>query len=449
MDYHQSGLQAFKQGDYQQAAFLFRGALSEQESAERWNNWATAELVLGHAGLAEQGYRQALGFDPQNLEAATNFGLLLAASGRPADAIPFLERCQPKLEVDAQQRVAKVLADCRRAAAPPPPVDPPLFPPQRITLQEVVHAIQVARGRFPQRKVMVLHDGVVPATDPCPQIDCRRLELDQFAELDFSHTVFVYACSWHFQGGPFIQCLISHGGRFIPVWNSGPARYVDQNPVARRVLEAEWTTQRRDGFAKWDCGPGDFMNLCQALEITRHQKGVFLEIGCFRGSSGSVALHYMKEAGIYRHAYFFDVFDGFKYDAAWSSPDAIWMGSHATEGAALVAERLKRHEQAAWGLQVTVRRHNIIGEDFPRDFPPIAVANIDVDLYEAVLAALTKVAPRMAPGGIMVVEDPGHTPQLVGARVALDEFLAGRAASSFIPIYMESGQTFLIKKTKR
>ena len=50
----------------------------------------------------------------------------------------------------------------------------------------------------------------------------------------------------------------------------------------------------------------------------------------------------------------------------------------------------------------------------------------------------------MTPGGIIVVEDPGHTPQLVGARVALDEFLASKAASKFMPVYMESGQTFLI-----
>jgi hypothetical protein len=316
-------------------------------------------------------------------------------------------------------------------------------------LREVLNAIQVARTRFPQRQVIVLHDGVVAAADPCPQIDCRTMGLDKFSELDFANAAFVYACSGDFQGSPFIQCLISKGGRFIPVWNNGPAIYVDQNPVARRVLEAEWTTQRREGFAKWDCGPGDFMNLCQALEVTRHQKGVFLEIGCFRGSSGSVALHYMKEAGIHRYAYFFDVFDGFKYDAAMSSPDAIWMGSHQTEGAAWVEERLKRHERVELGLKVIVRRHNIIEEEIPRDFPPVAVANLDVDLYEAVRAALIKVAPRMAPGGIMVVEDPGHTPQLVGARVALDEFLASKAASAFVPVYLESGQTFLIKNHKR
>ncbi len=153
----------------------------------------------------------------------------------------------------------------------------------------------------------------------------------------------------------------------------------------------------------------------------------------------------MKEAGIYRDAYFFDVFDGFKYDAALSSADAVWKGSHGTEGLAVISERLKRHEQVELGLTVSVRRHTIIEEEIPDGLAPIAVAAIDVDMYEAVLAALTKAAPRMASGGIIIVEDPGHIPQLVGARVALDELMAGQSARSFMPIYMESGHTLLIR----
>src|SRR5208283_3407149 len=61
-------------------------------------------------------------------------------------------------------------------------------------------------------------------------------------------------------------------------------------------------------------------------------------------------------------------------DSLWSSPKsqtlpayrrigAIWMGSHSTEGSALVSERLQRHQQADLGLKVIVRRHNIIEED--------------------------------------------------------------------------------------
>jgi hypothetical protein len=168
-------------------------------------------------------------------------------------------------------------------------------------------------------------------------VDCRFTPVDHFSVLDFANLIFVYACSWSFHGAPFIKTLIAKSGRFIPVWNAGPASYVDQNAAARDVLEAEWARQNEEGYAKWDpgpSGPADFTNLCQALEITRHKKGVFLEVGCYRGSSGSIALRYMNQAGIYRDAYFFDVFEGFLYDAALASADAVWSGSHATEGIA-------------------------------------------------------------------------------------------------------------------
>jgi Macrocin-O-methyltransferase (TylF) len=304
----------------------------------------------------------------------------------------------------------------------------------------------MAGEKFPQRKIVILHDGAAPI-EPCAMVDCRSTPVDHFSVLDFANLIFVYACSWSFHGAPFIKTLIARGGRFIPVWNAGPASYVDQNAVARDVLEAEWARQNQEGYAKWDpgpSGPADFTNLWQALEITRHKKGVFLEIGCYRGSSGSIALRYMNQAGIYRDAYCFDVFEGFLYDAALASADAVWSGSHATEGIGAVARRLQRYALPRSVLNVIVRRHNIIEQEIPADVPLIAVANIDVDLYEAVLAALHKTAPRMTSGGIIIVEDPGHTPYLVGARVALDEFLGSRTAAGFLPIYMESGQTFLV-----
>jgi hypothetical protein len=93
-------------------------------------------------------------------------------------------------------------------------------------------------------------------------------------------------------------------------------------------------------------------------------------------------------------------------------------------------------------LSVTVEKLNIITDELPKNVEQIAVANIDVDMYEAVLASLNKLAPLMAKSGIIIVEDPGHTPGLIGARVALERFL--RNNCNFMPLYMESGQTLLI-----
>jgi hypothetical protein len=66
------------------------------------------------------------------------------------------------------------------------------------------------------------------------------------------------------------------------------------------------------------------------------------------------------------------------------------------------------------GWHVAVRRHDIVEKGIPAAIPFIAV------------------------------EDPGHAPPFAGAAVALDEFLTRPAASGFLPIYRESGQTFLV-----
>ena len=75
----------------------------------------------------------------------------------------------------------------------------------------------------------------------------------------------------------------------------------------------------------------------------------------------------------------------------------------------------------------------------------IAVANIDVDLYEATAAALIKVAPLVVKGGIIICEDPTSTPGLYGACVAMHNFLQSNAEGrKFLPVF-KGGQYFLIK----
>ena len=67
-------------------------------------------------------------------------------------------------------------------------------------------------------------------------------------------------------------------------------------------------------------------------------------------------------------------------------------------------------------------------------------------MYDAVKSGLFKLAPKIVKNGILICEDSGHTPLLLGARVALNEFLESESGKGFISIHMESGQTFLIKK---
>ncbi len=188
------------------------------------------------------------------------------------------------------------------------------------------------------------------------------------------------------------------------------------------------------------------IRICQALRATERLPGAYLEIGCYLGSSGAVAVRYMAERGINRPAWFLDVFDGFTYEAARESVDALWADTHFTDGIEKVRERLSLHAEPEVGRPVHVVRSNVVTDDLPSEIEQVAVANIDVDLLEAVHAALIKTAPLIVPGGIMIAEDPGHTPALIGAQVAVDLFLEHPLAADFTPIYMESGQYFFVRR---
>jgi hypothetical protein len=255
----------------------------------------------------------------------------------------------------------------------------------------------------------------------------------------------LYAVDQDDAGLPFINWLIERGVKFMPILAAEPAHWVHKDIDAKTAIDSEHDFQSAEKFDKFDFGYGDAENICQALSATKRVTGALVEVGCFRGSSGSVALKYMQETGIYRPSYFFDVFDGFTYDAAKASTDAFWTGSHGTEGMDAVAARLKRFDQPKLGRPVNVFKHNIVTDDLPPEIASIAVANLDVDQLEAVYAGLVKLAPRMAVGGILIVEDPGHTPLLIGAEAALAMFMVTPIAQDFTKIYMRSGQFFLIR----
>ncbi len=216
--------------------------------------------------------------------------------------------------------------------------------------------------------------------------------------------------------------------RYLPT-----ARYFHRNDVAKKTLISELQLN----LGKFDLS--DFENILQALEITKSVKGDFVEIGVYRGDSAHAALEYMVSAGIKRKAYFFDLFDGFTNLSSATSNDAAWLNSHTDTSLQAVEKLLSGYPD------VTVGRLDIIEQDLPAAITEIALCNIDVDMYEAVAVALKKVSPLVKQGGVIILEDQGHTPYLVGGYAAAMEFVA-TCNDEFIPIHMASGQMFLIKK---
>lgn len=126
------------------------------------------------------------------------------------------------------------------------------------------------------------------------------------------------------------------------------------------------------------------LDLIQAINLTASLAGDYVEVGAFNGSSAAIALSYLRSIGLKRNIYILDVFDGFNYPEARHSADQFWLGSHATDGRQVVEARLL--PRCADPKLLHVVKSNIISDNLPAGIERIAVANLDVDMYEAVIA---------------------------------------------------------------
>jgi len=309
--------------------------------------------------------------------------------------------------------------------------------------------------------LLVLHDGclgqdfmpkVLELAPTTPTIlDVRQTRPGLLSEMS-PETNVLYAVFQDDLGLPFIDWAYNKHLKVLPVWYAQPRDYLSRNMHARRSLTTEVDRQSAAGFLKMDGGPGDFINLIQAFEATRGRPGCVVEVGCFLGSSAGVLLSYARSRQAERGSpdssfYYLDVFEGFDYPEANTSSDAVWAGTHCTDGYEAVRSRIQSCGEGVAGMEINVMRCNVISDPIPEAIvrSGVRLANIDVDLYEAVVAGLDRFAPLIVPGGIMICEDAGHTPLLIGALKALEEFMASEAGRQFCRIDLASGQSLLVK----
>jgi Tfp pilus assembly protein PilF len=112
---HQQALELMDKQHLLGALRLFGEALAQEETCERWNDWAVAQFTRNQFAEAAQGFRYALELDPANLEVAGNLGVLLVECEREHEAIPFLARAaSPDNAAAASRSTAEVLATIGR-----------------------------------------------------------------------------------------------------------------------------------------------------------------------------------------------------------------------------------------------------------------------------------------------------------------------------------------------
>ncbi|MEI6194097.1 MAG: TylF/MycF/NovP-related O-methyltransferase [Verrucomicrobiota bacterium] len=302
---------------------------------------------------------------------------------------------------------------------------------KRCAKKDVLRAVQVARDNHRGAAIYVFSEAAYGEIRGARHIS--TIEALTSATLPCA---VILACDSDELAMQAVQFIRNRAGMFYyGAARSFPAaRYFHRDEAARLALKAAHGAS----LAMFDLP--DFENIAQAIHATRSLAGDYVEIGVYKGSSAYFALDYMERAGIRRRSYFLDTFTGFDSGSAAASVDRTWFNTH-TDTSREAVQKLLAH----FSPPHEVIKSNIITDALPAMIEKIAVCNIDVDMYEAVAAALVKVAPRMAVGGIIIAEDSGHTPLLIGAYAAGSDFLESPAGSAFVPVEMMSGQLFLIK----
>lgn len=179
--------------------------------------------------------------------------------------------------------------------------------------------------------------------------------------------------------------------------------------------------------------------LCQAVRyvVDNEIPGAIVECGVWRGGSMMAAARTLAELGDRgRDLYLFDTFDGI---VSPGPRDLHRSGSPATD---LLRRAVMSKDDSGWravpledvrsALDLvgypTDRIHYVKGrveQTIPDQAPDgIAILRLDTDWYESTRHELAFLYPRVALGGVVIVDDYGHWQ---GARRAVDEYFATRS----------------------
>lgn len=195
-------------------------------------------------------------------------------------------------------------------------------------------------------------------------------------------------------------------------------------------------TSRERGYGLW-----------QAVNnvIDNNTPGSFVECGVWRGGSAMlIALTLLQRGAGWRNIYLFDTFSGM---TEAGEHDSDLHGHHADElMAGLKGERVAELVKASAGLEgvraamastgYDMRRIRFIEGDVRQTLKNtqtmwIALLRLDTDFYDSTLEELRVLYPRVAQGGVMIIDDFGHWQ---GARRAVEDYFADPQTKSRKPM---------------
>jgi predicted O-methyltransferase YrrM len=179
-------------------------------------------------------------------------------------------------------------------------------------------------------------------------------------------------------------------------------------------------------------------NLDQLFRLVRHVEGDVAECGVYKGASAFFLARNIIKQGLNKRLCLFDSWEGLPI------PDEV-DGDYWTAGALRSTIDDIRNALAPLGQPPFVEFYQ---GWIPERFPEVAshrfsFVHIDVDLHQPTLDSLVFFYPRMAPGGIILLDDYGFI-QCPGATAAVDRFIADKPEPI---INLSAGGAFILKQT--
>lgn len=180
--------------------------------------------------------------------------------------------------------------------------------------------------------------------------------------------------------------------------------------------------------------------------------GAIVECGVWKGGSAMVSMLALQQIGVTDRDFFlYDTFEGLPAptdedrDLDGRPAEELWQ-QYQRDGIDTLAYcslEATKSNLATTGYPES-RIHYIQGlveETIPERVPEsIALLRIDTDWYSSVAHVLNNLYDRVAPGGVVIIDDYGH---FQGARKAVDEFLAARKLTVLLNRVDYTGRMFI------
>lgn len=151
--------------------------------------------------------------------------------------------------------------------------------------------------------------------------------------------------------------------------------------------------------------------------------GDVVELGCYEGTSALFFSRMLQGLAPEKTLYLYDSFAGLPDKTA---EDQSASGGAFVSGELKASKARLKHNFTKAGLPVPEIMQGWFYELLPEDMPEqICFAFLDGDFYQSIGDSLELVWPRLAVGGVIVVDDY-HNAALPGAKKAVDEFFADK-----------------------